>query len=846
MIKIFLSKNYKGLDGFILVLFFIFTIVGANGLNNKKRLSQCKSIFKHNRGGGGEGIKLFIRNKYFNKNNDLLSKHRRKCNNMHKVNIFRLKLSSNHSLKKNVDLENYRNIGIIAHIDAGKTTTTERILYYTNVIKKIGEVHEGLSTMDYLDIEREKGITINAAVTTCYWNGSEKKLGNYRINIIDTPGHVDFTAEVEKSLRVLDGGIVVFDSSEGVESQSETVWKQANRYNISRIIFLNKLDKVGANFESCIEEIKRKLNKKILILYVPVFEMSNFITTIDILKEKMIVYKNSHDFYFEDIPQEYYGIFLKYKNLLYEQIAEIFNTFLDNYLNDKIMKVEEVEYYIRKLVVEQKYNVVICGSSLKNKNVQMLLDMVVKYLPSPIDCIQNYKNQIIYKYDVNKKGEKIVLNSKKYEKGICEKMDNVSIGNDIDNGVNSETYKNVTSGSNDIYDESVNQGINHKAIPKTFNSNEKIEKDESKQNELISEELNKENIKDYNRKFVGLIYKIMNDQHLGNINYVRVYEGKVNKGDFIYNNRTKKSEKISKIFFIHSSEKYELENAYAGDIVGIVGLKDSQIGDTICNVFLRTELKKIKEIPPIISFYIYNKNKNEYEKLINALIKIKKEDHSFFFHINPDTKDLLISGVGELHLQIIINKIQKDFNIPIIYGQPQISYKETFIENVEARGKYIKQSGGRGQYGDVHIKIEPMYNYTEEEDKEYDANNNNDDRKEQNNDDMDKNCMNIDTSEVNNNIIIKNEITCGAIPSVYFDAINTGIREQCNLGVLSNSPLINIVIRIVDGSFHPVDSNEHAFKLAAGLAIREAAKKTAVRLLEPIMNVRETYGCMDM
>ncbi|ETB63260.1 translation elongation factor G, variant 1 [Plasmodium yoelii 17X] len=840
MIKIFLSKSYKGLDRFILVLFLIFTIVGANGLNNKKRLSQCKSIFKHNRGGKSEGIKLFIRNKYFNKNNDLLSKYRRKCNNMHKVNIFRLKLSNNHSLKKNVDLENYRNIGIIAHIDAGKTTTTERILYYTNVIKKIGEVHEGLSTMDYLDIEREKGITINAAVTTCYWNGSEKNLGNYRINIIDTPGHVDFTAEVEKSLRVLDGGIVVFDSSEGVESQSETVWKQANRYNISRIIFLNKLDKVGANFESCIEEIKRKLNKKILILYVPVFEMSNFITTIDILKEKMIVYKNAHDFYFEDIPQEYYGIFLKYKNLLYEQIAENFNAFLDNYLNDKVMKVEEVEYYIRKLVVEQKYNVVICGSSLKNKNVQMLLDMVVKYLPSPIDCIQNYKNQIIYKYDVNKKGEKIILNSKKDEKSICEKMDNVSIGNDINGGVNSETNKNVTSGSNNIYDESVNQVINHKAISNTLNSNEKNEKDELKQNDLISEELSKENIKDYNRKFVGLIYKIMNDQHLGNINYVRVYEGKLNKGDFIYNNRTKKSEKVSKIFFIHSSEKYELENAYAGDIVGIVGLKDTQIGDTISNVFLRTELKKIKEIPPIISFYIYNKNKNEYEKLINALIKIKKEDHSFFFHINPDTKDLLISGVGELHLQIIINKIQKDFNIPIIYGQPQISYKETFIENVEARGKYIKQSGGRGQYGDVHIKIEPMYNYTEEEDKEYDVNNNNDDKKEETNDDMDKNCMNIDTSEVNNNIIIKNEITCGAIPSVYFDAINAGIREQCNLGVLSNSPLINIVIRIVDGSFHPVDSNEHAFKLAAGLAIREAAKKTSVRLLEPIMNINVT------
>ncbi|VTZ66199.1 elongation factor G, putative [Plasmodium chabaudi chabaudi] len=857
MIKTFLSKSYKGLDKFVLVLFLIFTVMGANGLNNRKRLSQCKSIFKYNRGGKNEGIKLFIRNKYFNKNNDLISTHRRKCSNMHKVNIFRLKMSNNHSLKKNVDLENYRNIGIIAHIDAGKTTTTERILYYTNVIKKIGEVHEGLSTMDYLDIEREKGITINAAVTTCYWNGSEKNLGDYRINIIDTPGHVDFTAEVEKSLRVLDGGIVVFDSSEGVESQSETVWKQANRYNISRIIFLNKLDKVGANFESCIEEIKRKLNKKILILYVPVFEMSNFITTIDILKEKMIVYKNAHDFYFEDIPQEYYGIFLKYKNLLYEQIAENFNTFLDNYLNDKVMKAEEVEYYIRKLVVEQKYNVVICGSSLKNKNVQMLLDMVVKYLPSPIDCIQNYKNQIIYKYDVNKKGEQIVLGSKKNEKGICEKMDNVSIGNDIGNGANSETHKNATSGSNNTYDESINQGINHKADSNTFNSNEKNgneenvglngtvkknekeEKDESKQSDLISEELNKENIKDYKRKFVGLIYKIMNDQHLGNINYVRIYEGKVNKGDFIYNNRTKKSEKISKIFFIHSSEKYELENAYAGDIVGIVGLKDTQIGDTISNVFLRAELKKIKEIPPIISFYIYNKNKNEYEKLINALIKIKKEDHSFFFHINPDTKDLLISGVGELHLQIIINKIQKDFNIPIIYGQPQISYKETFIEKVEARGKYIKQSGGRGQYGDVHIKIEPMYNYTEEEDKENDAINN-DDKKDQKDDDMDKNCMNIDTSEVNNNIIIKNEITCGAIPSVYFDAINTGIREQCNLGVLSNSPLINIVIRIVDGSFHPVDSNEHAFKLAAGLAIREAAKKTNVRLLEPIMNINVT------
>lgn len=337
----------------------------------------------------------------------------------------------------------------------------------------------------------------------------------------------------------------------------------------------------------------------------------------------------------------------------------------------------------------------------------------------------------------------------------------------------------------------------------------------------------------------------MNDQHLGNINYVRIYEGQINRGEFIYNNRTKKSEKISKIFFIHSSEKYELENAKAGDIVGLVGLKDTQIGDTLSNVFLRAELKRIKDIPPIISYYIYNKNKNEYEKLINALIKIKKEDHSFFYHINQDTKDLLISGVGELHLQIIINKIEKDFNIPIIYGKPQISYKETFVESVKARGKYIKQSGGRGQYGDVHIEIEPMYNYNEQEDEEgeqTDQEQNGVDEKEKKEQkyieqDIDNNSMNINTSEVNNNIIIKNEITCGAIPSVYFDAIYTGIREQCNMGILFNSPVINIVVRIVDGSFHPVDSNEHAFKLAAGLAIKEAAKKTSIRLLEPIMNV---------
>ncbi|SBT79886.1 elongation factor G, putative [Plasmodium malariae] len=891
MIKLFLSKRYKVLTLFLFLLILILnevtrTLCNKKGsalyggktsslssgqlkpLNNWQKTRVHYYEGKHKRE-KKDRVKLFILYKNPKNGGVLIPQNRRK----NKVNIFRLKLN-NLCSRKDVELENYRNIGIIAHIDAGKTTTTERILYYTNVIKKIGEVHEGLSTMDYLDIEREKGITINAAVTTCYWNGSEKNLDDYRINIIDTPGHVDFTAEVEKSLRVLDGGVVVFDSSEGVESQSETVWKQANRYNISRIIFLNKLDKVGANFDSCIEEIKRKLNKKILILYVPVFEMSNFISTIDILKEKMIVYKNSHNFVFEDIPKVHYNLFLKYKNLLYEQIAENFNLFLNNYLNDKPMEVEEIEEYIRKLVVEQKYNVVMCGSALKNKNIHMLLDLVVKYLPSPIDSIQNYKKQIIYKYDVSKRGEKLLrvqLNADK-----TGKAGDVYTGkpseNEVQNGHISEkegikkgtAEKKVSIGSSGISDHSTDGADNcsndyssHSSMEKkkrstacTGNKTENVEtngKAEIDPSHQISEELNELNIKNYKRKVVGLIYKIMNDQHLGNINYVRIYEGQINRGDYIYNNRTKKSEKISKIFFIHSSEKYELENARVGDIVGLVGLKDSQIGDTLSNVFLRAELKKIKDIPPIISFYIYNKNKNEYEKLINALIKIRKEDHSFFFHINQDTKDLLISGVGELHLQIIINKIQKEFNIPIIYGQPQISYKETFTENVEARGKYIKQSGGRGQYGDVHIKIEPMYNYSDEEDADEDnasvSDNNYKDEEYvnsengNNNKNLDKNSMNIDTSEVNNNIIIKNEITCGAIPSVYFDAIYTGIREQCNLGVLFNSPLINIIIRIVDGSFHPVDSNEHAFKLAAGLAIREAARKVTIRLLEPMMNL---------
>ncbi|GAW81996.1 elongation factor G [Plasmodium gonderi] len=877
MLKLFLKKRYDTL----VVLVLLLIIVNRDTDAVVRTLSKCnrsdvhifgrENVGKRTRGGRifhflGSSVKpLFIGRRH---TKDVLFNHLKQKRS--KVNLFRLKLSSNAWAKKNVELENYRNIGIIAHIDAGKTTTTERILYYTNVIKKIGEVHEGLSTMDYLDIEKEKGITINAAVTTCYWNGSEKNLGNYRINIIDTPGHVDFTAEVEKSLRVLDGGVVVFDSSEGVESQSETVWKQANRYNISRIIFLNKLDKVGADFESCIEEIKRKLNKKILILYVPVFEMNNFISTIDILREKLIVYKNSHEFVYENIPKVYYDIFLKYKNLLYEQIAEKFNSFLDNYLNDRVMKIEEVEHYIRKLVVEEKYNVVICGSALKNKNIHMLLDLVVKYLPSPIDSIQNYKKQVIYKHDVNKRGEKII------PLHLCTEGTGKKIGQEEEHGndrkeethnmlknshLSDETKENISNrlgsggGGEQSQEKKCTQEVGaKKGVNNNIQQNDACA-NSGKENDLISEELNEVNIKNYKRKVVALIYKIMNDQHLGNINYARIYEGQINRGDYIFNNRTKRSDKISKIFFIHSSEKHELENARAGDIVGLVGLKDTQIGDTLSNVFLRAELKKIKDIPPIISFYIYNKNKNEYEKLINALVKIKKEDHSFFYHINPDTKDLLISGVGELHLQIIINKIQKDFNVPIVYGQPQISYKETFVENVEARGKYIKQSGGRGQYGDVHIKIEPMYNYAEEDDEEEKSGsdgtngrdgingNDGDDAKFKNkqgrNDEqsVERNSMNINTSEVNNNIIIKNEITCGAIPSAYFDAIYTGIREQCNLGVLSNSPLINIIVRIVDGSFHPVDSNEHAFKLAAGMAIREAARKTSVRLLEPMMNL---------
>ncbi|SBT77892.1 elongation factor G, putative [Plasmodium ovale] len=822
-------------------MLFLFQLLAVNIIVNGlvwKKKDKIRFFPKRVKGRKKNGVRLFILSDSFGKKEVMKIKRRR-----NKVSTFQLKLTF--SPKKNVELENYRNIGIIAHIDAGKTTTTERILFYTNVIKRIGEVHEGLSTMDYLDIEKEKGITINAAVTTCYWNGSEKNLQDCRINIIDTPGHVDFTAEVEKSLRVLDGGVVVFDSSEGVESQSETVWKQANRYNISRIIFLNKMDKIGSNFELCIEEIKKKLNKKILILYIPIFEMNKFICTIDILKEKIIVYNNSHNFIFNNIPTSYYNIFLKYKNLLYEQIAENFNCFLDNYLNDKIMNIKEIELYIRKLVVQKKYNVVICGSALKNKNIHMLLDLIVKYLPSPIDSIDNYKKQIIYKHDVNKKGEKIPCpHFTSYNIDVNRKIPSKE-------NINSKIYKSVNTKQEQEGDN--NTSVDHTNCdnrrPSSYSKNNILKttpyvinnvnsckgKEEGKFNELFSEELNEQNIKNYNRKMVGLIYKIMNDQHLGNINYVRIYEGQINRGDYIYNNRTKKSEKISKIFFIHSSEKYELDNARAGDIVGLVGLKDTQIGDTLSNIFLRAELKKIKDIPPIISFYIYNKNKNEYEKLINALAKIKKEDHSFFYHINQDTKDLLISGVGELHLQIIINKIQKDFNIPIMYGQPQISYKETFVQNVEARGKYIKQSGGRGQYGDVHLKIEPMYTYSEDEEEEEGEEAGEEANEENRNNDkhIDKNSMNIDTSEVNNNIIIKNEITCGAIPSMYFDAIYTGIREQCNLGVLSSSPLINIIVRIVDGSFHAVDSNEHAFKLAAGMAIREAARKTALNVSVP-------------
>ncbi|MFI4870048.1 MAG: elongation factor G [Candidatus Carsonella ruddii] len=593
-------------------------------------------------------------------------------------------------------MKEIRNIGIIAHVDAGKTTTTERILFFSGSSHKIGEVHDGNATTDWMKQEQERGITITSASVTIYWIVNNIK---YSINIIDTPGHVDFTIEVERSLRVLDGTVIVVCASSGIQPQTETVWIQSNKYNIPKIIFVNKMDRIGANYISCIESIKNKFNCLLLPINYNIGTENNFIGFYDLLKMKKNIWKN-------DILNIYdidnnNNIINDYRNYILETLSNNNNFFLEKYLENNYT-LSDIFFVIRNLTINNKIIPIMCGSSLKNKGIELLLDSICTFLPSP--------NEINIKF----KNEKTII-----------------------------------------------------------------------KNEI----------------FLALLFKIYNDPFLGFLSFIRIYSGEIKVGNIIYNSSKKIKEKIFRIFRMFANFKKDIDIAKCGDIVAIVGLKKSLTGDTLCNEITEILLEKIVSPVPVISISIEPFYKNEQEKLLLILYKISKEDPSLIVTNNFNTGETIISGMGELHLEIIIDRINKDFNIKTKISKPQVSYKESIKNIVIQEGKYIKQSGGRGQYGHVVIKIEPI------------------------------------SFENKDFFLFNSEIIGGVIPKEYISSIEKGIILQLKQGIILGYPVIKIKVTLLNGSYHSVDSSEYAFKNASSIAIKEALKKANSYILEPIMKV---------
>ncbi|RJQ38832.1 elongation factor G [Candidatus Microgenomates bacterium] len=616
--------------------------------------------------------------------------------------------------ERNLELDKIRNIGIIAHIDAGKTTTTERILFYTGKTYKIGDIDEGTTVMDWMEQERERGITIVSAATTAFWTHTAKK-ETYRINIIDTPGHVDFTAEVERSLRVLDGGITVLDAEEGVQSQSETVWRQADKYNVPRICFVNKMDKLGADFLATVKSIEDRLGANPAIMVLPIGAESTFKGTVDLLTKKAYVWGSDElgakYEILDEIPEELKEQVEEYRHKLIEKIAETDDVLLDKYLNNQEPTVEELRAALRRAVIAYKLVPIYAGSSLRNKGVQPLLDAVVDYLPSPVD------------------------------------LDEV-------------------------------KGIN----PKT---------EESETRKLIPE-----------APMCGLAFKIQIDPHVGRLTYFRVYSGKVISGSYIYNSTKNMNERIGRILLMHANHREEIKEALAGEIVALVGLKETGTGDTLCEDKKPIVLERITFPEPVISLAIEPKTKSDQEKLGYALKRLMDEDPTFQVKTNHETGQTIISGVGELQLEIMVDRMKREFNVLANVGAPQVAYKETIKKLAEAEGKYIKQSGGRGQYGHCFLRVEPKprgegYEFVD-------------------------------------------AIKGGAIPAEFINSVEKGAKESKENGALLGYPLVDLKVTLYDGSFHDVDSSDIAFKIAASMALQAAVKKADITLLEPIMKVEVT------
>lgn len=605
-------------------------------------------------------------------------------------------------------LDKIRNIGIIAHIDAGKTTTTERILFYTGRTYKIGDIDDGNTQMDWMEQEKERGITIVSAATTTFWK-------DYRINIIDTPGHVDFTAEVERSLRVLDGGITVLDAEEGVQSQSETVWRQADKYKVPRICFVNKMDKLGANFLKTVESIERRLGANPAIMVLPIGAENTYVGNVDLLTRQVILWGSDDlgaKFQISDqVPAEMKEKVEEYRHKLIEKISETDDVLLEKYLGGQEPAVEELKKALRAAVIAYKLVPIYAGTSLRNKGVQPLLDAVIDYLPSPQD------------------------------------LDHVT-------GINPKTESEET----------------RKLIP--------------------------------DEKLSGLAFKIQNDPHVGKLTYFRVYSGVIVSGSYIYNSTKKVRERVGRLLLMHANQREEVKEAYAGEIVAVVGLKETVTGDSLCEEGFPILLEQISFPEPVISLAIEPQTKSDQEKLGFALKRLQEEDPTFRVKTNHETGQTIISGIGELQLEIMVDRMKREFGVLANVGAPQVAYKETFATSAEGEGKYIRQSGGRGQYGHCLLRVEPRprgegYEFVD-------------------------------------------AIKGGAIPAEFVRAVEKGVFEMLDNGLMLGYPLVDLKVTVYDGSFHDVDSSENAFKIAASQAMQAASKKAQMSLLEPIMKVEVT------
>ncbi|WP_407331566.1 elongation factor G [Enterovibrio sp. 27052020O] len=616
-------------------------------------------------------------------------------------------------MARKTPIERYRNIGIVAHVDAGKTTTTERILFYTGLSHKIGEVHDGAATMDWMEQEQERGITITSAATTAFWRGMDAQFTEHRINIIDTPGHVDFTIEVERSLRVLDGAVVVFCGSSGVEPQSETVWRQADKYQVPRMVFVNKMDRTGADYLRVVNQIKDRLGANPVPIHLNIGAEEDFRGVIDLIKMKAINWNEADQgmtFSYEEIPADMQELAEEWHQNLIEAAAEANEELMDKYLEGEELTEAEIKKALRERTINNEIVLATCGSAFKNKGVQAVLDAVVEYLPSPVDVIAI-------------KGED-------------------EDGNEVDRHA------------------------------------------------------------DDNEPFAALAFKIATDPFVGTLTFLRVYSGVVNTGDTVYNSVKQKRERFGRIVQMHSNKREEVKEIRAGDIAAAIGLKDVTTGDTLCALESKVILERMEFPEPVIQIAVEPRSQADQEKMGIALGKLAAEDPSFRVETDVESGQTLISGMGELHLDIIVDRMRREFSVECNVGKPQVAYRETIRGSAEAEGKFVKQSGGRGQYGHVWIKLEP--------------------------------------SEPGEGFVFVDEIVGGTVPKEYISSVGKGIEEQMSSGVLAGYPVLDIKATLFDGSYHDVDSNEMAFKIAASMAFKKGALEAQPVILEPMMKVEIT------